>query len=73
MPSFSTLQRIGFVVYRRYCWVLVYGCDNRLSSLSLGYNNNLSKAATVATNYRLDVLSVTNTVKVLNGTEKNCD
>ena len=48
-------------------------CDNRLSSLSLGYNNNLSKAATVATNYRLDVLSVTNTVKVLNGTEKNCD
>jgi len=27
------------------------GCDNRSGSLSLGYNNNLSKAATVAITY----------------------
>jgi len=31
--------------------VRVCGCDNRSSSLSLGYNNNLSKAATVAITY----------------------
>jgi len=31
--------------------MLMCGCDNRSGSLSLGYNNNLSKAATVAITY----------------------
>ena len=37
--------------HNTFCCVLMCGCDNRLSSLSLGYNNNLSKAATVAITY----------------------